>query len=190
MPPNLIAPDCVCDPNAANDPDCPSGNDNNGGGLVMSDGVCVPGDPYDPDCAGNDDLPVISDGVCDPNLAGDPDCGVMPDGMCDLTVPNDPDCAAPTEAPSVEATLLAPDSVNAGDVYTLEWSTNYAACVYLDGQLVDPQGSKTIVAPDVTSETTQTYTLTAYGGDCNNPTSQASVTRIVTIQPLPAPPAP
>lgn len=97
-------------------------------------------------------------------------------------VPPTPPAKAPT------ATLSAnPASIQQGQSATLQWSTEDATDVALDGQKVDPSGSQT-VSPTQTT----TYHLTAKGaGGTQEATAQVTVSAPPpTPTPTPAPTPP
>ena len=98
-----------------------------------------------------------------------------------------PQTPPPPPAKAPTATLSAnPGQIQQGQSATLQWSTENATDVALDGNKVDPSGSQT-VSPTQTT----TYHLTAKGpGGAQDATAQVTVVPPPTPTPTPAPTPP
>ncbi len=82
--------------------------------------------------------------------------------------------------PSINSFNGPNGSLSPGDSYTLSWDTSDAVCgVFLDGSSVNASGSTTLSAPSDNSYQTWTHTLTARGGNCNNPDEVNEAVQVV-----------
>ncbi len=95
------------------------------------------------------------------------------------------ECVSQTAPPVINFFTGPSANLSPGDSYTLQWDTSNANCgVELDGFSVNPSDSTSYgTDPNDNSWQAWTHTLTARGGDCNNPAEISEVVQI-TVEPV------
>ncbi len=90
------------------------------------------------------------------------------------------ECTLQVYTPPTINYFKGPDKVQEGGAVYLQWDVSDANCgVFLDGTQVNASGDDQYIVISGIAPTTLTHTLTARGGDCNNPTEVSQTVQIL-----------